>query len=140
MVSPRKGQPMFPGGRLSLHRFLLIRIKIRSRAKIEGREQRISSDSAMDGDSLNSMYLGPSLWVCVLRSICLACCKQFYNQISASIWSSTFVEKELLFSRDSKLTLSNWFWWNSVLVNSHWSQQAAFISFCSVFKRNKRKV
>ena len=44
---------MLPGGRLSLLFFRLTRMKIRSRARMDGREQTISSESGMETDSLN---------------------------------------------------------------------------------------
>uniref|UniRef100_A0A2P2NYH3 Uncharacterized protein n=1 Tax=Rhizophora mucronata TaxID=61149 RepID=A0A2P2NYH3_RHIMU len=48
MVSPRNGQPLFPGGRLNLASFLCMRMKIRIRDTTEGRRRRISSESNME--------------------------------------------------------------------------------------------
>ena len=44
---------MLPRGRLSLLFFRLTRMKIRSRARMDGREQTISSELGMETNSLN---------------------------------------------------------------------------------------
>jgi hypothetical protein len=41
MVSPINGHPIFPGGRLYLVFFLLMKMKIKERTKMEERKQQV---------------------------------------------------------------------------------------------------
>lgn len=85
---------MLPGGRLSLLFFRLTRMKIRSRARMDGREQTISFESGMGTDSLN-------LCVCVcLCGICLADSKQFESDISASYEVLRSLKLDFLFIQE----------------------------------------
>lgn len=48
MVSPRKGHPIFPGGRLSLAFFLFMKMMITVRARMEERKQKVRYESDME--------------------------------------------------------------------------------------------
>jgi len=48
MVSPRRGHPVWPGGRLRVGFFLLVKMKVMTiRARMEERKQKVRCESDM---------------------------------------------------------------------------------------------